>query len=348
MASARPVATALRPAPVAEPWAGLLEVARWAPSPHNIQTWKLRIRSHREAELLYDPRRLIPDEDTSGRFTWAGLGLFVECLDVAARSRGLRVEADLAFPELDPKAAGHPALGVLRLLADPRPPGLDPALVLARKTSRLAYDGATMPPALLARCQALAERAGHDLRTSTDPGFVDWVMRLNQETMFLDLAEPKARDEIALWLRTSRRQAEATRDGLWSRCLGVPGWLLRTFFRQRWVLELPVSKPLLVRYYMRSMRGTAEVSWLSGPWRTRADGFAAGRMLAQVWLALTEAGFAIHPFGSIITNPTANARLQRRMAGQKGDGTLWLLWRVGRSRPAPRSLRLEVPDLVVP
>ena len=49
-------------------WEEILDVARWAPSPHNTQPWLLRPLS-REAAELYAPReRLLPVEDPDGRF----------------------------------------------------------------------------------------------------------------------------------------------------------------------------------------------------------------------------------------------------------------------------------------
>jgi len=58
-------------------WAELLETARWAPSPHNIQTWKLRALTDDEAELAYDPARTLPATDPGGAFIRVGLGVFV-------------------------------------------------------------------------------------------------------------------------------------------------------------------------------------------------------------------------------------------------------------------------------
>jgi hypothetical protein len=59
---------------------------------------------------------------------------------------------------------------------------------------------------------------------------------------------------------------------------------------------------------------------------------------------MTREGVQLHPFGSVVTNRTANARLQGRIA--PGEGTLWLIMRLGRSAEPPRSHRREVDDLV--
>src|SRR3954470_15898793 len=109
-------------------WVELLEVARWAPSPHNIQPWRLRVVSETEAELVCPADRRLPATDPGSRFTLVGLAVFVETLRVAAHARGRELDADWN------------GLGAhLRLL-----PGgggdFDPRLVLERRTARGPYD----------------------------------------------------------------------------------------------------------------------------------------------------------------------------------------------------------------
>ena len=44
-------------------WRELIEVARWAPTIHNLQPHQVKIISENEAELFYNPERLLPVED---------------------------------------------------------------------------------------------------------------------------------------------------------------------------------------------------------------------------------------------------------------------------------------------
>src|SRR4051812_44991425 len=50
-------------------WREGLAYARWTPSPHNIQSWRLRLISPEHAEVYYDPRRLLPKTDPTSAFT---------------------------------------------------------------------------------------------------------------------------------------------------------------------------------------------------------------------------------------------------------------------------------------
>ena len=66
--------------------------ATYAPSVHNTQPWKIRPRSDAEADLYYDPRRLLPVEDREYRFLFVAMGIFCESLKVVAKARGWDVD----------------------------------------------------------------------------------------------------------------------------------------------------------------------------------------------------------------------------------------------------------------
>ena len=89
------------------------------------------------------------------------------------------------------------------------------------------------------------------------------------------------------------------------------------------------------------MHGTRTVAWWSGPFSTPADWRAAGVVVGQSWLELARQGIHMHPFGSIITNPIAHAKLVGKLALPAGADPLWLIVRLGRSDTPPRSYRLD-------
>jgi hypothetical protein len=327
-------------------WQRLLDYARWAPSPHNIQPWRVRVRSASEAELLYDGDRLLPDTDPSGRFSTVGLGVFVESLAIAAAADGLALDldGDLAAPA---PGAGLARFALLKLGAGGRADPLDRELLVQRRTSRLPYAGRPVDEGVLGELSGLASSLGHRLTHTSDPDLVAWVLGLNRDSLFHDMTDPSARREVGRWLRFSAAEARTARDGFSPECLGFPGWLLSLFFHHHRLLELPLLQGLVRRLYFRTMRGTRTVAWLAGPFETPADWLAAGRLLARLWLSMTAHGVQLHPFGSIVTNREANARLRERIAIDEARGTLWLIMRLGYSDDPPRSLRLETDELLV-
>ena len=321
-------------------WRNLLLDARWAPSPHNVQPWRLHCRNDGSAGLVCSHDRLLPITDPGNVFTAVGLGCFVESLAIAASARGLALTASTTGASVD----GTEAVVELSLADGPTDPlGID--LLHQRRTSRLSYDGRPVDEELLDELAGIAAARGHEWRASSDPELVDWVVSLNRETLFLDMADANARQELGLWLRFSSAEAASRRDGFSPAQLGFPGWLLRLFFTRHGLLELPGIKQATHALYGRTMRGTRTVAWLRGPFESLEDGLRAGRLLMRLWLTMTRDGVRLHPFGSVVTNATANARLQERI-GSEGS-TVWLVMRLGRSAEPPRSFRFEADELLV-
>ena len=75
-------------------WNELIEIARWAPTIHNLQPHQVKIISENEAEVFYNPKRLLPVEDPNSIFTTIALGVFIEHLSIAAGSFGYKVTID--------------------------------------------------------------------------------------------------------------------------------------------------------------------------------------------------------------------------------------------------------------
>ena len=78
-----------------ELWWTLLETAIQTPSPHNVQPWRIRLVSEREAELYIDRKRTLPKEDTTGSFILSAMGMFMEAIALLAAPRGFSLEFDL-------------------------------------------------------------------------------------------------------------------------------------------------------------------------------------------------------------------------------------------------------------
>jgi hypothetical protein len=327
-------------------WRAILDDARWAPSPHNTQPWLVRVLSPEAAELYAPRERLLLVEDPDGRFETAGQGIFLEALDVAAGELGLTVETDPLFPSLGADAEERPLVARLRLRPREEPVRFDAELLRRRRTSRLPYDGRPVDEQVLAELSAIAAEFGHQASFASDPALVDWVLSLNADTVFYDLDEDDRREEIGSWTHLSERTAQARGDGFSPRSLGFPAPLVRLFFHRHRVFRPRLVRALARRLYLRSMGGTATVGWIAGPWSTPEDCLAGGRMLLRFWLALTVHGLYLQPYGSVITNPTAHARLAERLQVREGEREIWLLLRIGSGPEPPRSVRRPLAEIL--
>ena len=96
-----------------------------------------------------------------------------------------------------------------------------------------------------------------------------------------------------------------------------------------------------MQYLMQNQ--AASVGWISGPLATHHDQFQAGVTLMDAWLTLTEHGYYLQPYGSIITDDAARAQmLQIIGVDEAPDKLVWTIFRAGTSSPPPRSLRKPV------
>ena len=296
---------------IIKPWDEILEYGRFAPSPHNMQPWLFQIESQDTATLMYDPQRLLPGTNPTGTFMNVSFGILNETLSIAAAPLGLDVEVTYNNVTLNPEMKGPQPLATLKLVQRQLPETLDRKLIIDRRTSRLPYNGKPVSPEVLTELSAIAEHYGHKLEFSSDPSQVDWVVRLNADTMFFDMSKTVARNEVSSWMRFSRADAMKRADGLAAYAMHVPGMMMWLFVHANWAFRLPGIYQLVRAVYERGMRGTATVAWISGPFETPAQCDNAGHMMARLWLTMTKYGVYLHPFGSVITKHAYDRSLQK-------------------------------------
>ena len=331
-------------------WRELLEDARWYPSPHNSQPIKVRPTGPRTAEVLYDLDLGLPAESFGIPFGHVCAGVFLEALAVVAAARGLHVVEHLTDADMDFASADrNHLLGTVELVERPRDGAspIDPvraaerlAAFRRRRTSRRPYDATLVEPAVVDGAAAIAAAGGHVLRTTADAATVTRLVRINQATLFADLRNDDVYGEIMAWLRFSRREAAERADGLSAETMLMPGRVLRFAMGHRGLWEAPVVGSAIRWVYLRTMRGVRQLAWMEGPFAVPADHVEAGRLFMRVWLHLTEHDVALHPFGTVITNPGSHAALLEEVGGDESGGRMvWMLFRLGRSRTPPAAHR---------
>lgn len=328
-------------------WKEILEYGRWAPSPHNTQPWLFRFEDDDSAALMYDPKRLIPGTNPTGSFMQVGFGILNETLSVAAAPLGLDIEVSYQVDKLDANKEGSQALAKLKLVPRKKEEQLNRQLILDRRTSRLPYDGKAVSFELLRELAQIAKEYNHLFEFSNDKKEVDWVVRLNANTMFADMSEMVARNEVGSWMRFNKESAKKKRDGLAAYTMHVPGVVMWLFVHANWIFNIPGVYQLVRWFYERTMRGTATVAWLSGPFDTPTDWEKAGHMMARIWLTMTKHNVYLHPFGSVITNHAAHKEMDEHFKNDSREHDLWMLMRLGYGDTPPQAQRIELDDMIV-
>jgi hypothetical protein len=333
---------------MATPWTGIIEDARHYPSPHNSQPIVVRVDDDRTATVFYDLRRGLPAESFGIPFGHVCAGVFLAGLGVVARAHGHTItetldhaEMDFGRVDRDPQDHLH-RLGTVSLAPHVVTAADREALhgFLARRTSRRPYDASLVGDEVVRAAEAIAAEGGHRFRTTADRTVVDEIVRVNQETLFDDLRNDAVHTEILHWLRFSKRQAAATGDGLSAETMLMPGPVLRFAMEHRGLWEMPGVGDVFKKVYLSTMRGVRQLGWLEGPFRSPDEYVEAGRVFMRIWLELDARGIALHPFGTVITNPRSHAAfVERAGVDEAGSDMAWMLFRFGRSAPPPLAHR---------
>ncbi|MEP6594950.1 MAG: hypothetical protein ABJA71_03340 [Ginsengibacter sp.] len=327
-------------------WSELVEYARWCPSVHNLQPHKLKIISQTEAELYCDPARLLPVGDPHAIFVTVAMGIFHEHLSIAASSYRKKIEISKIFEPIKTGKTSLQFFAKLKLVSADEEEALNRDLMLARRTSRLHYNGRALKQATIAKIKSGAEKFGHEFFSSSDPGLVDYIIHLNDQTLFQDISVKADREELDHLFRYSKKEAQQHKDGLWARCMGFPGVLMKSVFEHPEKWHRGLGKAFLSKHYKASFKGTATICWFGGRFNNTGDWLNAGKMLARNWLLITKEKAYIHPFGSLITNEAAYEKINRKFTQPREGKKIWMIFRAGYSKQPARSFRLSTEEII--
>lgn len=328
-------------------WIELVDYARWCPTIHNLQPHQVKIISETEAELYYNPTRLLPVGDPDAIFVTIAMGIFIEHLSIAAGTYGTKVVITEVYDPITTRATTQVLFAKLKLIPTLEKEELDRELIKKRRTSRLHYNGKPIKQDSLDKIKNQTEEFEHEFFSSSDKDLLDFVIDLNQQTLFEDLESKADRDELNHLFRYSKEEAETTKDGLWAKCMGFSGSLMKSVFihHERW--EKGLRKKILKNYYKSSFKGTTTICWFGGKFNNTTDWLQAGKMLARNWLLITKEGAYIHPFGSLITNTGAYKKINDKFSQPMNGKKIWLIFRAGYSDEPTRSYRLSTEQIII-
>ena len=328
-------------------WKELVEIARWCPTVHNLQPHQVKIISETEAELFYNPERLLPVEDPDSIFTTIAIGVFIENLSIAAAPFGYKVIIDHLYDSISIKSLKPTLFAKLKLVSNSEKEVLNEKLIVKRRTSRVHYDGKSLNENTIQRIKKESEKFGHDFFHSSEKDIVDFVITLNEETLFEDLGSKPTRDELDRLFRYNKKEAEFHKDGLWTKCMGFSGHLTRSIFKNHAKWTKGFYKKLLKKHYMSTFKGTNTICWFGGVFNQTDDWIQCGRMLARNWLIMTDENAYIQPFGSLITNKNAYSKIKAKLNQPDKPKKIWMIFRAGYSKTPTRSYRLSTNEILI-
>lgn len=342
-------------------WKTLLETAIHAPSPHNVQPWRVRIVSETQADLLIEKRRTLPKEDHTGSFIILTMGLFIEALTILAANRSLALSYELyqepsqftpehiakakdellPFAKLTIAGAGSKRMSATRTPDAGAP--FDESSFLTRRTSRISLLPKPVPDKDGKALEDVACDWGQRYSQLTSPELIEQILDHNIDALFHDLNAPDYHDEIVEWFRFTDRQSRRERDGLDYRCMNssrISFWLAARFPH---LMQLPIARPILKKVYRKQLGPVPTIGMLAGPFWEPASAFETGRFLMHFWLELAKRNLYLHPYGNLVTNKAAAEWCHEAT----GVADIWLIFKIGYSDEPPKSYRRSVEEVLL-
>ncbi len=327
-----------------DPRLDALAYAILAPSPHNMQPWRVRLEGDDALTVFADSDRLLPATDPPARQTTIGFGAFLELLRQAA-AQGGHALAVKPFPEGEP----YPTL-------DERPVAQvqfrkdaaverDPlfAQILRRRTTRAVFaaDRPVDPGTLTGIIEAATE--GVHVQASGDPLRVRELRDLTAKAWLAEWQDPAARGETVVVTRIGKAEVGKapwgiTLDGPLMSTLGALGVVTREG------MDTPGTAAYKggVESYLDACKSAMAHLWSTTATNTRLDQLAAGATWVRLQQAATREGVAFHPLSQPLQEFPAMAShyaWAHAMLAPEGH-TVQMLVRLGYAeapaQPAPR------------
>jgi hypothetical protein len=328
-------------------WNELIDFARWSPTVHNLQPHLVKIISETEVELYYNPAKLLPIGDPKSIFATVAMGIFIENLSIASSHYGKKILTQEIINPININETSNVLFAKLKIVNSNEKELLQRDLILKRRTSRLHYDGNPISNTILDKLKKQAEKFNHEFFSTSESDLIESVIEMNQQTLFEDLESKPMREELDNLFRYNKEEAQTKKDGLWAKCMGFSGSLMKSVFTKHEKWTKGIRKILLTNNYKNSFKGTSTICWIAGDFENTADWLEAGRMFARNWLLLTQNNAYLQPFGSLITNENAYKKINQKFEKPINSKKVWMIFRAGYSKEPTRSFRLSTNEIII-
>ncbi len=320
-----------------------LAYAILAPSPHNMQPWRVRLDGEDALTLYCDLDRLLPQTDPQNRQITVGFGCFLELLRQAALERGYSLD-EKPFPEGEPQPLldSRPIATVKFREQKNAPADILFAAVLDRRTNRAPFEARAVYQGALNEIMA-ASAPGVVAGSTGDPERVKTLRALAKDAWEIEWALDRTRRESIAVTRVGKAAIDAAPWGL-----SLAGPMMDAAKIAGVLTPENMDDPeksayaQSIAFYNKAAETAQAFVWTSTATNARADQLAAGRAWVRMQLQAQLLGVAFHPLSQALQEfpemAPAYDRAHELLAHQPG-ATVQMLARLGYSPPPPPAPR---------
>lgn len=315
-----------------------------APSPHNMQAWRIELVGEDRLRLHPDLARLTPAIDPFARQTVIGYGAFLELLRQAASTRGYDLQVS-PFPDgaderaLDERPIADVAFTHAGTAAAPLA-----SLITARRTNRDGYDrDRPVDDGAMQRIAAAIRTSAPALSWTNNPARVEEIAALAKRAWEVENAHEPAHLESVRLTRIGAEEVNANPDGL--SVLGLSIEALHAaglFTRDKMAADESFARAQVVKTYNAAIDRTATFAWLVTSDDSRLSQLDAGAAWVRINQAAAREGVSMQPISQLLEEFPAMAALARAFVERVGvaaPARVQGLFRMGYGKdgdPAPR------------
>jgi len=308
----------------------LVRYATLAASGHNTQPWRFVV-SGGLIEIHPDLARRLPAVDPHDRELWISLGCALENLTLAASKAGL--VSEIEYPTKGDR---------IQIRFKRKNPQENPlvAAISTRQNTRCEYDGRSLPSAERQKLMSIPLEPGISLRQFDGANDTEKLLEYINAGNGHQFADNAFMDELIHWIRFDKREALASMDGLYSRCMGsppVPRWIGQRVFRG-------TSAKSQSDADAKMLRSSAGAVAIASADETREAWVRTGQVYQRLALTMTSMNLK----SAFLNQPNEVPEVRKQFQKGMGFGSIvpQLLLRFGYANPLPSSLRRPVDDVI--
>lgn len=311
----------------------LVRYATLAPSSHNTQCWRYRVRED-GIRIEPDLARRCPVVDPDDHHVFVSLGCAAENLAQAALAHGHAAEGSF-------DAAGDGGYTVrLTPTVATRSPLFE--AIPARQSTRGDYDGQGLTLSELRCLERAGSGPGVRMIMLTERQAMEQVLQFVVAGNTAQLKDAAFVAELTSWIRFSRDEAVHAGDGLFSGASGnpnVPRWLGRALMSWFFTVDSENDR------YARQVRNSAGIAVFTAARADHAHWIEVGRCYERFALQATALGIR----NAFLNQPVEVGAIRPQFASWLGLGDQRpdLVVRFGRGPTMPASLRRPVEAVIV-